>query len=80
MKQPKNHQPHLQSFLYPKHHYRGKWTANTFLFNANLQEFSQKINYLSNLVANGKLSPEDAYQSIENLYQQLELSKQNLEL
>lgn len=62
----------LQSQLYPKSRYRGHFTPENLLFDANLQEFAQRVGYISNLSANGKLSPEESYSQLEVLWQQLE--------
>ncbi len=67
-------------FLYPRASYRGAFTPQGLLFNANLQEFSQRISYISNLLSNGKLSPEESYLQVEALWQQLHQSSHNLGL
>lgn len=69
----------IDNFLYPKSSYRGKVTPENLIFNANLQEFAQKINYVCNLAQNGKLSLQEAYQKIDELWQILEKSRQYLE-
>lgn len=63
------------SFLYPQHRYRGPFTPEYLAFNANLQEFSQKISYISALETGGKLSPEQAYEQVKCLWKQLKQSK-----
>ena len=65
-------------FLHPRYHYRGQWNPENLAFNANLQEFSQKINYICNLETNGKLSSQDAYQEIKSLWKQLKKTKKQL--
>jgi len=65
-------------FLYPRARYRGQFTPERLAFNANLQEFAQRVTYISGLETNGKLPPEEAYQKIEHLWQQLEQSKNAL--
>lgn len=67
-----------EEFLTPRGHYRGKVKPENLVFNANLQEFAQRVSYLCNLQANGKLSPEEAYEQIKTLWQQLEASKGQL--
>ncbi|QIR37078.1 hypothetical protein HCG51_10245 [Tolypothrix sp. PCC 7910] len=62
-------------FLYPRSRYRGQVKPQNLVFNANLQEFSQKVGYISSLETNGKLSPEEAYQKIEKMWEQLKKSK-----
>ncbi len=66
------------NFLYPCHSYRGEWTPENLAFNANLQEFSLRVGYISSLQTNGKLSPEQAYQKIKFLWKQLKHSKKQL--
>lgn len=72
---------HKNNFLYPKDHYRGKLAANNpqkLLFNANLQEFAQKVAYICGLETNGKISSQEAYDRIKDLWHQLDNSKQEL--
>ena len=66
------------NFLYPRYRYRGQWSPENLAFNANLQEFSQKVNYICNLETNGKLSPNGAYLEIKSLWKQLKRSKKQL--
>ena len=65
-------------FLYPRSRYRGQVKPENLVFNANLQEFSQQVSYICNLETNGKLSPEESYQKIETLWQELKQSKRLL--
>ena len=65
-------------FLYPRSRYYGKFTPENMVFDANLQEFAQRVNYICGLETGGKISPEEAYQQIKRLWQQLEESKQRL--
>lgn len=48
------------------------------VFNANLQEFAQKVGYISSLETAGKLSPEESYRQIKALWQGLKSSKKQL--
>ncbi|MBD2536164.1 hypothetical protein H6G97_45390 [Nostoc flagelliforme FACHB-838] len=59
------------NFLYQPYRYLGKFTSHNFIFNANLQEFSQRVSYICNLQTGGKLSALECYEEIENLWQQL---------
>ncbi|MEA5535233.1 hypothetical protein [Crocosphaera sp. XPORK-15E] len=61
-----------QNFLYPLYPYHGVLNDKTLLFNANLQEFSQKVGFISSLHTGGKLSSEEAYTRIECLWKELE--------
>lgn len=67
-------------FLYPRPQYRGDFTPERAIFNANLQEFAQKVTYICNLETNGKLSPDTAYQEIKTLWKQLKHSKKQLRI
>ncbi|KAF3886442.1 MULTISPECIES: DUF7219 family protein [Nostocales] len=62
------------NFLYQKRTYRGQFHPSALLFNANLQEFATRVSYISNLQTLGKLSPEESYEQIEALWNQLKSS------
>lgn len=65
-------------FLYPSDRYHGQFQPEYLLFNANLQEFTQRASYIYNLQNTGKISPQEAFKRIEILWKQLEQSKQQL--
>lgn len=65
-------------FFYPIAHYRGEFTPEHLAFNANLQEFAQRVSLLCGLETSGKIPPGDAYQQIKTLWNQLKESKKNL--
>jgi hypothetical protein len=65
-------------FLYPRSHYRGQFNPQNLVFDANLQEFAQRVGYISSLESNGKISPEDSYKQIKTLWKQLKHSKKSL--
>lgn len=65
-------------FIYPRSSYRGEFTPEKLVFNANLQEFAQRVNVICNLETNGKVSSEKAYQQIKDLWHQLKDSKHEL--
>jgi hypothetical protein len=67
-------------FFYPRSRYHGDFTPEHVVFNANLQEFAQKVTYICNLETNGKLPPETAYQEIKALWKQLKLSRRELNI
>lgn len=70
--------PSTRNFLYP---HRSSLSANRpqeILFDANLQEFAQRVGYIASLETGGKLSPKESYQAIESLWQQLSQSHQQL--
>ncbi len=66
------------AFLYPIGPYYGKFTPENIAFNANLQELAQRVSILCALEAGGKLSPEDTYNQIKDLWKQLKRSRENL--
>ncbi len=65
-------------FIYPDFSYHGEVKPENLVFDANLQEFTQKASYICNLETNGKLSPEEAYQEIKTLWKDLKNSKKQL--
>ena len=64
----------LQEFLYPRSRYYGDAKAQNLVFNANLQEFSQRVGYIVNFETSGKISPQKAYQDLSELWKCLENS------
>ncbi len=70
--------PEKEQYLYPKSSYRGKFTPENLVLNANLQEFTQKISYICNLETNGKISPQEAYRQIKDLWKNFHNSAKNL--
>ncbi|MCU0534091.1 MAG: hypothetical protein MUD14_09360 [Hydrococcus sp. Prado102] len=66
------------NFLYPRSQYRGPFSPELLAFNANLQEFTQKANYICALQTNGKMSAQNAFIELQNLWTQLERSKEGL--
>lgn len=75
---PQEPQNFTKGFLNPLGRYYGEFTPNNLAFNANLQEFAQQAFYLCNLETNGKITPEETYRQIKQLWRQLEQSKQEL--
>lgn len=65
-------------FLYPRSPYRGEFTPEKLAFNANLQEFAQRVSYVCALETNGKISTDEAYKQIKSLWKQLKRSKKQL--
>ncbi|MDJ0900600.1 MAG: hypothetical protein QNJ55_17495 [Xenococcus sp. MO_188.B8] len=66
------------NFLYPRNSYRGEVKPENLLFNANLQEFAQKISYICALETGGKIPPGTAYRQIKALWKELKRSKKEL--
>jgi len=67
-------------FLYPRGRYYGQVKPENLVFNANLQEFAQKVGIITSLESNGKLDPKEAYQQIKELWKQLKRSKKKLRI
>ncbi|MBD2347115.1 DUF7219 family protein [Anabaena subtropica] len=70
----------LCDFLYPRSPYYGQFNTDYLAFNAHLQEFSQRVNYICGLQTNGKISPEEAYKQIHYLWKQLKTAKQAIKI
>lgn len=67
-------------FLEARSRYRGKFNMPNLMFNDNMQEFAQKASYICAFHTNGKLSSEQAYQDLQQLWQQLKHSYEELEI
>lgn len=72
-------QMNKSEFLYPRSRYYGKGTPENIAFDAKLQDFSQQVNYISNLQTAGKISSKLAYLKVEELWEQLENTKKQLD-
>jgi hypothetical protein len=70
--------PDKQKFFFPRAKYRGKFSPEYLAFNANLQEFAQQVALLCNLETAGKITPDETYQEIKQLWKELQASKRNL--
>ena len=64
--------------LYAFARYQGEFTPANLAFNANLQEFAQKVSLIVALETGGKLSALAAYEQIESLREVLNRSKKQL--
>jgi hypothetical protein len=67
------------AFMYP--YYSPASESTTFpelIFDANLQEFSQRVAIICALETNGKLTPVEAYEQIKMLWTALDVSKRTL--
>lgn len=67
-------------FLYPRSRYHGQVKPKNLIFNANLQEFAQRVSYTANLETGGKMSAEEAYRHLKALWQQFESASQQLKI
>ncbi|MBD2414296.1 hypothetical protein FACHB389_14300 [Nostoc calcicola FACHB-389] len=71
-------QQETDKFISPRSRYYGQVKPENLVFNANLQEFAQKLVIITSLETNGKLSANDAYKQIKLLWKQLKRSKKQL--
>jgi hypothetical protein len=67
-------------FFYPHGRYYGHVKPENLVFNANLQEFAQKVSFVCSLETGGKIPPEEAYEQIKALWKQLKRSKKQLQI
>jgi hypothetical protein len=65
-------------FLNPRSRYYGEFSPENLAFDANLQEFANRVAILCSLETGGKISPEEAYREIKQLWHQLKDSKAQL--
>ncbi|MBD1911299.1 MULTISPECIES: hypothetical protein [unclassified Leptolyngbya] len=65
-------------YLYPQSSYHGDARPETIQFNADLQTFSQRVSFICALGNNGKLTPREAYDQIQELWAHLEPSGKQL--
>ena len=68
----------LSDFLYPRSPYYGDLKSEHLEFNAQLQDFSQRVSYISGLQTGGKLSSEEAYKQIHILWKNLKMIKKKI--
>ncbi|MGB3296769.1 MAG: hypothetical protein WBA76_00770 [Phormidesmis sp.] len=67
-----------EEFITPRSQYQGEFTPQNLAFNANLQEFAQRVSLICGLETGGKVSSSDAYGDIKRLWKELKASKKNL--
>lgn len=78
MTEPEHTNPEKGNFLFPQSRYHGHFKPEHLVFNANLQEFAQRVTYICALETGGKVPPEEAYAEIKQLWKQLKQSKKEL--
>ncbi len=66
-------------FLFAQSSYHGEFRPQTLVFNANLQEFAQRVSYTAGLHGNGKISSEEAYCKIKESWKALQASYRQIE-
>ncbi|MEO9590445.1 DUF7219 family protein [Rhodopirellula bahusiensis] len=54
--------------------------AEKMLFEANLQEFASRVGFICGLESQHKLTQEDAYDRIKQLWKELKRSRKNLNI
>jgi hypothetical protein len=67
-----------EGFLNPISRYHGDFTPENLAFDANLQEFANRIAIICALENGGKITTAEAYEQIKKLWAELKASKQNL--
>ena len=70
----------FSDFLMPLRPYRSKVNPEDLVFDATLQEFAQRVSYISNLESSGKISPQESYIQIKSLWKELKQSKKMLKV
>jgi hypothetical protein len=65
-------------FIYHRQRYAGQVRPQNMVFNANLQEFAQRVSYITVLETSGKVTPEESYRQIKKLWKELKSSKKQL--
>ena len=65
-------------FISPTARYYGEFTPKQLAFNSNLQEFASRVSIVCGLETGGKISSQDAYDQIKQLWKQLKDSKREL--
>lgn len=68
----------LNEFLYPHRQHESQTDPITRAFDEKLEDFAQQVSYTCNLEVGGKLSPNDAYERLGSLWQQLQAQKEEL--
>lgn len=66
------------NFFYPRSRYQGEFSPQALTFNANLQEFAQRVSLVCSLETGGKITSEEAYKQIRDLWKMLKRSKKKL--
>ncbi len=65
-------------FLNPRSRYYGEGKPENLVFNANLQEFANRVTIICGLETNGKMTPDESYKEMKSLWKQLKRSKKAL--
>lgn len=65
-------------FINPKSKFYGEFTPENLVFNANIQEFANQVSLICALETNGKVTPQEAYKRIKQMWKELKNSKKQL--
>lgn len=76
--QPKSQQPEEERLLFSMIQYEGEFSPQNLAFNANLQEFAQRVDYIYAIYRENEITASDAYQLVEQLWKELSHSKKGL--
>jgi predicted transcriptional regulator YheO len=68
----------VSDFVNVSNRYYGEFTPENLVFDANLQHFSRQVGLICALENGGKISPQDAFNQISDLWETLERSAYNL--
>lgn len=68
----------VSDFIHGGNRYHGEFTPGNLVFDANLQQFSRRVGLICALENGGKISPQDAFNQIGELWEALESSASNL--
>ena len=74
----KDKKQQMDEFITPRGKYHGEFTPQNLAFNANLQEFAQRVALICGLETGGKISSAQAYDDIKKMWKDLKTSKKNL--
>lgn len=75
-----NQQPEEQRLLFLMAQYKGEFSLQNLVFNANLQEFAQRVSYIHALHSENEITNSDAYYLIEQIWEELTRSKKELDI
>ena len=69
----------IQSPMESFSHYRGEdWSPERVAFHQNLEQFAERVGLIVGLQGNGKISQDNAYAEIRQLWNELKGSKSHL--
>ena len=75
---PSRDVPTRDELLTPRARYQGEFTPENLAFDANLQEFAQRVAYVCGLETAGKIKGDEAHRRIRVLYEELARTHQGL--